>query len=347
MRSALLLAAAFALLSPLCRGASAGGEPSVLVQTSPVKSGALPQVIVAYGTARTLPGAQHALVAHISTLVGAVHVRVGEAVRAGDPLLDLSPTPSAHASYLSAVAAEGAAAQALSRMRRLLAESLATEQQVAEAAKAEADARAALQALKSQGAAAPTVLRAPFDAVVTAVAAAPDAIVNEGGALVELARPNGLDVLAGVAPASVGAVKVGNPARIEPVGAEQAFEGRVSLRGALVDAASGLVPVSIAVPEHALLPGEMARVTITTGEARGFLVPHASILVNEHGETYLVQVRGGTAHLVTVHVLASHHDEDAVSGPLDPASPVIVAGNHQLEDGMKVRYGNEAAGPGR
>ena len=347
--AALVTGCALLASSPPSRSAppSEGEEPSVLVQTAPVKSGVLPQVVVAYGVAKTTPGMQHSLVAHASTVITAVRVRVGEAVRAGDPLLELSPTPSTRAAYLSAVSAEHTAAQALSRMHRLLADSLATEQQLAEATKADADARATLRALEAQGARGPSVLRAPFDAVVTAVTAAPDAIVAEGAPLMELARSNGLILLAGVAPSLAGTVNSGNPVRIEPVGAEKAFEGHVSLRGAMVDAASGLVPVNVSIPEHSLLPGQMARASITTGEAHGFLVPHAATLVNDRGEAYVVQARSGAARIVPVQILATRNDEDAISGPIDPASPVIVAGNHQLEDGMKVRYGNEAASPGR
>ncbi|HEX4151069.1 MAG TPA: efflux RND transporter periplasmic adaptor subunit [Steroidobacteraceae bacterium] len=348
LRALSVLALPLLALPPLARGAAPAEEqPSVLVQTAAVKQGALPQVIVAYGTAKTAPGAQQSVVAQVAAVVTAVHVRVGEPVRAGTPLLDLVPTPSTGAAYAAAMSAQHAAADALSRMRRLVKDSLATEQQLTEAEKADTDARAALRALQAQGAAGPSTLRAAFEAVVISVSAAPNAIVAEGVALVELARPGGLILLAGVVPAQAPSIKAGDAVRVEAVGGAQAVDGRVALRGALVEAGSGLVPVEISVPEHALLPGEMARASITIGEVRGYLVPHPAILVNEQGETYVVQTRGGVAKIVPVQILATAGDQDAVSGQIDAAAPVIVAGNHQLQDGMKVRYRNEATGPGR
>jgi hypothetical protein len=43
------------------------------------------------------------------------------------------------------------------------------------------------------------------------------------------------------------------------------------------------------------------------------------------------------AKTVHIQVLGAHDDENVISGPLDASAPVVVAGNHQLQDGMKVR----------
>ena len=319
-------------------------EVSVLVQTAAVKRGSLPRIIVAYGVAKTNPTAQESVVAKVSAVVAAVHVRTGQAVRKDDPLVELRPTPSTRAAYAAAVSAERAAADALSRTKQLAAELLATAQQLAEAEKADSDARTALQALRAQGADGLAVLRAPFPAVVTAVSAAPNSIVAEGAPLVELARPNGLVLSTGVVPAQAVSIEPGNAAVVEALGRSETLKSRVALRGAAVDPASGLVPVDVSLPAGALLPGETARASITIGEAQGFVVPHAAILVNEQGDAYVIQAVRGVAKAVPVRILATVGDEDAVGGPLDVAAPLVVAGNHQLQDGMKVRYANEAAG---
>ena len=319
-------------------------EASVLIETSPVKRGALPRIIVAYGVVKADPAAQESVVAKTGAVVAAVHVRAGQAVPKDAPLVELTPTPSTHAAYAAAISAQRTAADALSRTQHLVADLLATGQQLAAAEKADSDARAELAALQAQGAGGPHVLRAPFAAVVTAVSAVRNSIVSEGAVLVELARPSGLVLAAGVVPAQAATIDRGDEVLIEAVGRSATIKSRVTLRGAAVDAASGLVPVEVALPSGALLPGESARASITIGEAQGFVVPHAAILVNERGDAYVVQAVGGLAKIVPVRILATAGAEDAVDGPLDTAAPLVVAGNHQLQDGMKVRYQHQAAG---
>lgn len=342
------MVAALALWGAPRIGRSAAVEPpdapSVLVETAALVQGSLPQSVQCYGIAAASPGARRSVVARISAVVTAVHIRVGEAVRPGAPLVELAPTPSTRSAYTAALSARREAADALARTRALVGDSLATGQQLAGAVKADTDARAALQALETQGAAGSSVIRAPFAAVVTAVTAAPDSIVAEGVSLVELARQDGVMLIAGVAPAQAASIQAGDAVRIEALSGARSFDGRVALRGALVDATSGLVPVEIEIPEHSLMPGEMARASVVTGEAHGFVVPHAAILVNEQGNAYVVQSKGGIARLVAVTILATADGKDAVSGPLDGAAPVITTGNHQLQDGMKLRFQNEATG---
>jgi hypothetical protein len=49
-----------------------------------------------------------------------------------------------------------------------------------------------------------------------------------------------------------------------------------------------------------------------------------------------------TAKQATIHILAANGDQDVIDGPLDPAAPVVLAGNHQLHDGMKVQAAQAA-----
>ncbi len=313
-------------------------QMSVLVRTIPVKRGSLPRTLTAYGMAKADPTARESVVAQISAVVATVHVRTGQAVQKGTPLLELRPTPTTRAAYAAALSQQRTAADALARTRQMEADLLATGQQLAAAEKADSDARAALSALRSQGADGPSVVRASFAAVVTAVSAVPNSIVAEGAPLVELAKPTGLVLSAGVVPAQAALIERGDAALVEAIGRAGSFTSRVTLRGSAVDVTSGLVPVEIALPQGALLPGETARASITVGEAQGFVVPHAAILANDQGAAYVVQVVAGVAKSVPVRILASAGEQDAIEGPLDAKAPLIVEGNHQLQDGMKVRY---------
>ena len=338
-RSALILLAVCGACSTYVPARADGAAAaSVLVQTTAIKKGSLPHVIIAYGAAQAAPSAHDSLMAPVAALIAEVYVRTGQSVPKGAPLVALTPTPTTAATYAAALSAEQVARDALTRTRELRAESLATEQQLAAAEKADSDARAALAALRAQGAAGTRILRAPAAAVVTAVAASRAAIVAEGAALVELARAGGLVFVAGVVPAEAAAIKAGDAALVTPLGAKRTFTGKVSLRGAAVDPASGLVPIELSLPAGALLAGESAQAAITTGRVAGFVVPHAAVLVNDSGDTYVVQALGGAAKLVPVRVLLSGGESDVVDGALNEAAPLVLAGAYQLQDGMKVRF---------
>ena len=346
-----IAAATAAALGAVCHGAlpaaTADDSVSVLVRTVPLVRGSLPRTIVVYGRARPAPDARLALMAPVAARVAAVYVHTGQSVAKGAALLALVPTPTTAAAYQAAVSTERVARDALLRTRQLLVARLATETQVAAAAKTESDARATLAALRAQGAAGLTTLRAPAAAVVTTLSAIPQSIVTEGSPLVELARTRSLVLVADAMPGQALEVTAGDPVSVAPIGARGTFAARVAIRGAAADPATGLVPIDIPVPAGRMLPGEAAEATITVAVVAGFVVPHAAVLVNERGATYLVQVEAGVAKLVPVHVAVAGGDRDVVSGALDPRAPIVLAGAYQLQDGMKVRDANPAAKTGR
>lgn len=343
----LVSAAALSCLSALWVGFAFGddqagegagaADASVLVQQTALRKGSLPQTVTAYGAVQADASARNTLMAPIGARVSAVYVHLGQEVARGAPLLELVPTPPTASAYAQAVSALRVASQGSQRTQQLLGEQLATRQQLADAQKSESDARAALAALKAQGAGGATTVRAPFHAIVTALPIATNTLVTEGTSLLDLAPPGNLVLLVGVAPAQAAGIRAGDAAQISPVGTPRSYPGRVTMRGSIVDAASGLVPVQISLPHGALFPGETAQAAITTGEVRGYVVPHAAILVDDRGDTYVVQNEKMTAKMVHVRVLGAHGDQDVIDGPLDAAAPVVLAGNHQLQDGMKVR----------
>jgi len=73
---------------------------------------------------------------------------------------------------------------------------------------------------------------------------------------------------------------------------------------------------------------------------RGYVVPHEAVLVNDSGRPYVVQAVNGVAHKVSVRVLDAHGDQDVIAGALNARAPLVLTGNHQLDDGMKVRLAN-------
>ncbi len=320
--------------------ASATDQPSVLVTTTKVQIGSLPHTVSAYGIVQADPSARQAVMAPVSATVANVSVRLGEEVVKGAPLIELVPNPQPRADYAKARSALRAANELVRHIKELLSQYLATKQQLVDAEKAQSDARAALVALKAQGADGAKTLTAPFHATVTKIDANTGTLVAEGSPLLELAPPNSLVLRVGVVPSDASAIKPGDKATITPVGVDQHLDATVLLRGAIVDPADGLVPVEISLPANTLFPGQSAEAAITTALVDGFVVPHEAILINASGHPYVVQIAGKVAKLVPVRVLDADGAKNVVAGAIDPKAPLVLSGAYQLQNGMKVRLSN-------
>ena len=312
-------------------------EPNVQVQLTQIKKGSLPRTMTAYGTVEPSTSALRTVMAPAAAVVDEIYVRRGQEVEANAPLLRLAPSPATQSAYAQAESALRVASDLGGRTRNMEQQHLATAQQLADAEKSQADAKAALAALQAQGAGGANTLKAPFRAVVTAIATSPGAIVSEGAPLLSLAGPGEIVLKAMVIPAEAGSIAPDNPAMIKAVGRSESESGKVVLRGAMVDPASGTIPIEITLPAGKFLPGQAAVATITTGEVTGYIVPHAAILVDDQGHPYVVEAANMIAKRVPVRILDTAGDQDVVDGSLDPSAPLVLGGNYQLKDGMKMR----------
>lgn len=333
----LIVALSLTVLKVRADDEAAAPAPTALVQVTALKRGTLPRTVLVYGTVQPSAATRQAVVSPVSARVVEIKVRLGEAVARDAPLIQLTPTPATAVAYAQAKSQAHVAADMLARTRTMYTQHLATAQQLGDAEKSEGDARAALAALEAQGAAGPNLVRAPYAATVTALSTSIGSIVDVGGALLELARPSALVLAAGVVPTIARQIASGNAAQVTPIGGSEAVDGRVSLRGGAVDTTSGLVPVEVTLPNNSLFPGESASASINTGELKGFVVPHDAVLLNDEGDTYVVQDVNGTAKKVPITVLGRQGDQDAIDGKLTENAPLVLAGNYQVDDGMKVQ----------
>ncbi|CAM5209582.1 hypothetical protein CDEF62S_02412 [Castellaniella defragrans] len=321
--------------------------PSVLVTTVPLRAGSLAQTVTAYGAIQSSPAAVEAFTAHANDTVKGLFVHEGDRVPAGTPLLSLSPDAQTIASYKQAQSAAHDARVQAARTRKLLAQHLATVQDLANAQKADTDAQAALEALKAQGGDSEITLRAPFPAIVTRLTVSSGSVVTAGTPMLELAKVSGLVLRVGVIPGEARRLRLGDSVQISSLKDEPAQPGSVSRIAGAIEPASGLIPIDIALATDHLFPGETARAVITVGQAQGYVVPHAAILADDQGDPYVVQADGAKARKVKVHIEATQGDKAAVRGDgLDAGQALVLSGNHQLDDGMALRFasaGKESA----
>lgn len=342
---AALLVAALAMsgLQP----ALAQGQASVsaLVQVTPLKQGKLPKQVRGFG--RVLPGeaAKTAVTADVAGEVTTVDVYQGEFVRKGTKLMTIAPSAEMLSSYKQSQLSVQFARKLLDATRSLVKAHLKTRSDLEVQQQALANAQLKLDALKQIGADGPRSVVAPHDAVLLTLNVGPGSAVTKGSQLAELADPSNLLLDVEVPPDEARHVTVGSGAKIVATDSGATFSGTVLSKGGVISTAGGLARVQISVPKDKMMIGEHAMALIDETPMDGYLVPHEAVLVNDGGQTYVVQSVHGKGHLVTVEVVASQGGKDIVQGKLTPRADVVLAGNHQVTEGMKLRIDTAAAQP--
>ncbi|MDP9097146.1 MAG: efflux RND transporter periplasmic adaptor subunit, partial [Pseudomonadota bacterium] len=219
-----VLAVAFLLLNA---GAAWADDPaSVLVKTDTPRQGYVPDVLVTYGTAApALDGGMTLSLPQEGRVLG-ISVTPGEQVRKGDKLISFGASAIVSSNYQQAVSGLALARTQRAHTAQLLAQQLATRDQLAQADKALLDAQSALEALRREGAGQSTqTLAAPFDGIVAAIPVALGDRVQPNTPLLTLTRLDGLVVTVGIEPAERSRVAAGQPVQLQPL------DGGVELAG--------------------------------------------------------------------------------------------------------------------
>lgn len=232
--------------------------------------------------------------------VAEIHVKVGDRVKAGDPLVTIrSPAAStARADVAAALLGRKAAHAALDRQSTMAAKGVGTEaerfQAEVELARAEAElARAQSGAsLLGKGAGSSVVVTSPIDGTVLQRSATPGAMTAPGGEpLVEIGDPSALWVVLDVFERDLSLVQPGAAVRVELATVPKPLAGRVASVGGALASGSRAAPVYVSFDEQPenVRAGMFARGTIEAGKGDGVSVPVTSVLVKD-GRTHVVYV---------------------------------------------------------
>jgi len=271
--------------------------------------------------------------------VARVAVDEGDAVTRGAVLAALDPTDYALALRQTELQAQRTADE-LRRARPLLdAGSIAPndfERLVTAARQAEVARDLAAKRLRD------ATLTAPFDGVVAAKRTEVGASAAPGVTAFTLVALDEVQVRVGVPEADVGALRPGQPARVELAALGRAVRGRVQLVGVSADPASRTYTVKVAVPnaDRALRAGMVASVAIATGVSRRVVaVPVTAVARDPEGapRVYLLDAGGrrARARRVTVGAPLAGGAVEIVDG-IAAGEPVIVAGQQRVRDGARV-----------
>jgi len=329
-----------ALFLLFCAGPLRADEtPSVTVQTEPARRDTVPIIVTAYGlVVPALDGTMN-LSFQQEGRVLAIRVLPGETVKAGTQLLDFGFASNAISSFQQAVKAVDTAREQRAHTAQLLAQQLATRDQLAQAEKAVADAEATLQAIKREGGdQSHQFLTAPFDGVVSTINVTQGDRVAAGALLMTITRPDGLVVRVGLEPSTQARVRPGDTVQMTSLTDGTVLQGVVRRIDNAINPKTRLVDADITVTNGVLLAGTAFKAEITVGHIAGWVVPHDAILFDDSG-AYLFQAVSQNVARVSVKLLGTAGMHDVVEGALDAQHPVIVEGNYQLSDKTMIRQG--------
>lgn len=194
------------------------------IETERTATGSLGAEVIAQATVTGAPGGEAALTARADGAVTRITKRLGDPVRAGEPVVYLESREAASiAAERSAAEARAQAARAAYAREKRLFEAKVTARQDLEAAQAaRAEAEAALRAAHGAASAARVsgdgrhvIAASPIAGRITALPAALGSFVEAGTELFRVADPRRLQVNAAVSSLDAQRVRPGDPAVIE------------------------------------------------------------------------------------------------------------------------------------
>lgn len=322
------------------------GKPAVstLVKTQLPKPSRFDRTVTGYGSVTTDVSHTQSISAPLAGLISALRVGIGQTVSHRQPLLELTVDPNARAAYQQAASALANAKDELKRTEEQASLQLATQSQLATAKKSLLDAQATLDAQVRLGAdRGSQTLSAPFDGVVTAVAAAQGDRVQAGASLLQLARTDDLLVPLGIDPEDASGIKPGMPVRLSSVfDPALHIDGRIALLQGALNGQTHLVNAlaRFTQKEGSSWPvGTRMRGEIVLASRNAWSLPRQAVLRDEQG-AYLYQVQNGKAKRIAVTAQGESDGAvgvEATDNRFDPRLPVVVEGNYELQDGMAVR----------
>lgn len=235
--------------------------------------------------------------------VTAIHVKTGDKVKAGDPLITLtSPdAAAARASFAAAQAEHDAARKELARQDQMASSGVGIDsdrvgaeaklrQSEAELARAQTTA-----GILGGGGGSTIVLRAPIDGTVIARRATVGSVAEPGGEpLIEIGNPTALWVVADVFERDLVQVNEGADVDVELTTGDKPLHGRVTSVGSALSGSTRTATVYIALDDGnaELRAGMFARATIKAPAGKSIVLPAEAVLVKD-GKKYIVFVQRG------------------------------------------------------
>lgn len=288
--------------------------------------------------------------------VAAVYVDVGDRIKRGQRLavLDKSvigPQTARLEASLAQATAEADLAQAdWDRAQGVAASGAlskeAIEQRRAKLATTQAQVKVASAQLEETRARLErTEIRAPSDGLVLARNAEVGQIVTPGGEpLFRLAQSGEVELRGKVAEQDLPRLSVGQAVAVHVAGVEKPFEGKVRLIGAVIDPATRLGEVRVALAtDPNLRPGAFGRGEVTISEASRMVVPQTAIMTDKEGTFVFIVGADEVVARRPVRVSDTTAHGVIVSEGLEGTERIVTVAGPFLRIGEKVKVDKAAS----
>ena len=348
-----------------------GSQNGVRVPVAMAEETTHPVYYEAVGTIRAMTAGT--LSAKIMGTVRTVHVKEGDRVKAGDPLVSIDnrqvAARFAQAQAALSEATQGAAAAesardaaragaelataTYKRYQRLLADNSVSHQEYDEVTARYQQAQAALKQAQQMAAAANSRVRqaesglkaasvtnkdasvtAPFDGTVKDKLIETGDLATPGRPLLTLESETGLEMAVDLPETLFGSVEVGRPITIHISASNLSLTGRVAAVSSSADAQSRSFLIKIALPEtKGVHAGMFARALIPTGEETMILVPESAVRHQGHLTSIFTLDDKQTARFRLIRTGRDIDDTVEIVSGLKPGSRFVTMPPPTLSDG--------------
>jgi membrane fusion protein, multidrug efflux system len=278
---------------------------------------------------------QSTLAAQVAGRIIARPVKAGDAVKAGQLLVQIDPRSATQAEAASrSQVRESEANLANARARYARSRQLAAQKFISQAAldQAEAEFRAAeaqsAVALANAGASATsrsfTTIVAPYDGVVASTDVEIGDMATPGRPLVTVFDPRALRVTATLPQALLIHADLAAPVQVTIPSLDRTLAARRVTLIPVADARTHTTQIRLDLPDATgLMPGQYARASIVTGHAKAVTIPASAVLRRSEVTAVYVIDASGKAQLRQIRVGENvSNDEIEVLAGLDPGERV-------------------------
>lgn len=314
-------------------------DPVAQVRTAPVVSADLDETITAYGQVEFDAAGLRALTAPFEAQVVQIHVRVGQSVTAGQPLVTLGASPQTRLD-LDRLARDAQLAEAdAARVRRLRTDGLASDAEVQTAGAAAQTAQQASANLRRLTQGGRLTLTAPVAGVVDALPSNPGSLTPAGTVVASLGAAGRLNARLGVEAEDAQRLRAGSALILTGLHDQGgSAPTRIASIDRRVDPATRLAALLAPVPPGApLLPGEAVKAEVVVGTRLGVLTAPRSAILYDGESPFIFVVAGGKASRRPVRMGLELPDRVEIIAGVRAGDRVVIEGGPSLADGMAVR----------
>jgi membrane fusion protein, multidrug efflux system len=325
------------------RALQGGQEPPQTVTTTQVHEERWQPTLGAVGTLRAIHGADLAF--EVPGVVVRVEAAAGALVRSGQNLVSLNDDAE-QAQYRALQAGADLAKVTFQRAKEQLEAKTISR---ADYDGLEADLKAKEAAAKAELAlVAKKHLTAPFAGRVGIISTSEGAYVTPGIALTSVQQLDQVYVDFALPQREVANVKAGQKVDLSlDAYAGRVFRGKVTAVNPRVDGGTRNIQVeaTFANPEHALVPGMFANVSIDVGTPQSYLtLPQTAVNYNPYGSVLFLAVQGPAglqAQQVFVTTGPTRGDQVAILKGLEAGAQVVTSGGLKLRNGTPLVVDNK------